>query len=235
MTIGEGIARVKTLYNKGPASNNSRLSSRHIYSVIKSLRTLLLKREADKKKVLSDWDISVLPCVEMIEAPKHECPCIPIQGCTILRSKYTLPKPILLNKGDLITSVSSIDNSQSWDKSSWEMEQKRKGNKYTSSTPAYYIRNNYLYLVNVQFLEVVTVSGVFEDPTEVSKFKGLCDSSTGITGICENYLDLDLQIDSHLEQPLIESCFKELLDLMSRGTEDYETNTRDPKTSNYIE
>lgn len=235
MLIKEGISRITTLYNKGAKSSSSRLSDRHVYSVMKTIRTLLIKREADKKKIISDWDIDILPCVELIEAPLHECPCIPPTGCKVMRSKYKLPKPISLNDGDLIIDVTSLDNSQSFDKSSWKQERNRKGSKYTSKYSTYFIKNDYLYITHNKDISIVMVSGIFEDSIEVAQFKGKCDSEDSNSLICSDVRDVEFKIDSHLEQAMIEMCIKEILDLFNRGIEDQETNARSPKISNYQE
>ena len=48
MLIREAIARIKSLYNRGSASDDTRLSNRHINSKLKSVRALLIKQSQDK-------------------------------------------------------------------------------------------------------------------------------------------------------------------------------------------
>ena len=44
------ISRIQAMYSKGAASDDSRLSARHIYSKMKTSRSFLLKRELDRLK-----------------------------------------------------------------------------------------------------------------------------------------------------------------------------------------
>ena len=56
----------------------------------------------NQKVELSDV-IAVIRQESIIEAEKHECPCIVSYGCAILRSKYKIPKPLTgLTKGAIV-------------------------------------------------------------------------------------------------------------------------------------
>ena len=46
ITIGEIIERIQSAYSKGVKTDDSRLSSRHIYSKIKSVRNRLVVLQA---------------------------------------------------------------------------------------------------------------------------------------------------------------------------------------------
>ena len=50
----EVISRIQSMYSKGTASDDTRLSARHIYSKMKTSRSFLLKRELDRRKSKSD-------------------------------------------------------------------------------------------------------------------------------------------------------------------------------------
>ena len=65
MTIDEVISRISALYEKGASSDNSRLSSRHIYNVLVSTRAALLRQAFDQNKGASDWIYQSIDCVEM--------------------------------------------------------------------------------------------------------------------------------------------------------------------------
>ena len=94
MKIGEIVQRVQSLYSKGVHSDDSRLSARHIYNKLLTVRARLISQEAKKKQKISQWNYQTISCIELIKVPAHECPCLPPIGCDMLRSKYKLPKPL---------------------------------------------------------------------------------------------------------------------------------------------
>ena len=119
MKTEEIIQRVQSLYSKGVQSDNSRLSSRHIYSKLLTSRSKLLHQKLSKRQKISQFNYQTLPCVELIEAPKNECPCLPPVGCTILKSKYPLPKVLVSLNAHAIEYVTSVDGAISYDETTW--------------------------------------------------------------------------------------------------------------------
>ena len=109
MIVKELIQRVQALYSKGVKSDDSRLSSRHIYNKLLSVRARLISQEAKKKQRISQWNYQTIPCIKMIEVPAHDCPCLPPIGCKILRSEHKIPSPLSGLSGDLIDWVRTID------------------------------------------------------------------------------------------------------------------------------
>ena len=132
MKVEELIQRVLSAYNKGVQSDDNRLTPRHIYSTILSVRSKLLSEESEKKQKVNQWNYQTLPCVELIKTYPNECPCIPPIGCMILKSKYKLPRPLTNYDSHLIQSVSSLDGSIMFSETSWNEKKYKKGNKYTS-------------------------------------------------------------------------------------------------------
>lgn len=65
MLIKEVIQRIQALYSKGVKSDDSRLSSRHIYSKLKSTRGRLLYEKVNKRQFIASINYQVLACVEL--------------------------------------------------------------------------------------------------------------------------------------------------------------------------
>ena len=120
MIIEEAIARVQSLYSKGVESDDSRLRPRHIYNKLVSMRSKLMFQKANKRQPFSRWSYVVLACVEVVEAPQTECPCLPDLGCLFYRSKYPIPEPIHGLYGPLIKPISTLDGSQHFSLVQWE-------------------------------------------------------------------------------------------------------------------
>jgi len=228
MLVKEIIQRVQSLYSKGVQSDDTRLSSRHIYSKLKSSRARLIKQKLDKNQIVSTWNTQVLNCVELEVAPAHECPCLPPVGCSILKSKYPLPKPVNSRNKELIEYVTSIDGSIIYAETTWNEKKYKKGNKYTKDKPDYYIRNGYLYLTHKSGPRVVTIGGVFEDPVEASDYSNYCDTVVD----CVNPLDLDFPIDEDQVDTLVEMTTKELIVVFTQMKEDLTNDSKDSVPEN---
>lgn len=224
MKISEIIQRVQSLYSKGVQSDDSRLSNRHIYNKLVSVRNRLMSQKVNKNQKLSQWSYQPIPCIELIKAPIHECPCVPKGNCVVLRSKYKLPKPIPSIEKDVIQSVTTLDGSIKFDPTTFENEKYAKGNKYTSNKPEFYIRDEYLYITYYKALEVVTLTGIFSDPLEVYNFPSFCGETCKD---CESFLDKNFYIDSDLVEPMIEISLQELINIYSQMREDQTNDSRD--------
>ena len=103
MIIKEVIQRVQSLYSKGVESDDTRLSSRHIYNKLLTVRAKLFQEKINKKQFISPYSYSEFNCIELIKVPVHECPCVPPLGCCTLRSKYKFP-PILTGSRSAMAS-----------------------------------------------------------------------------------------------------------------------------------
>lgn len=229
MKIKEVIQRVQSLYSKGVQSDDSRLTNRHIYNKLITVRAKLLRQRKNKKQKLSQWNYQILPCVELIEASKSECPCMPEIGCRILRTKHKLPKPISGLSGHLIDSVTSIDGSIVYDETTFKEKKFKKGNKYTKSKIDYYIRNEYLYLTHRDGPEVISITGLFEDPVEVENFPNICDKDPDCKDCnnCTSPLDKEFPLDMDLIDTTVELSLNELIQVFNANMEDTTNNTKD--------
>lgn len=225
--VAEFIQRVQSLYSKGVQSDDTRLRSRHIFSKLVSVRNRLTYQKNNKNQKLSNWVFQTLPCVELIKAPLHECPCLPKDGCRILRSKFKLPKPIASLNKDLIKSVTTISGNISFDETSFELVKYQGGNKYTSTKPGWYVKNQYLYITFNQSLEVVTVVGLFENPEEVWNYPSICEDTDCEECDCIPAYEREFHIDSDLVDPMIELSAQELINTFSQMREDLTNDSRD--------
>lgn len=226
MLIKELIQRIQSLYSKGVQSDDTRLTNRHIYNKLLSVRSRLVFQKANKKQTISQWNYQTIPCIELIKVPPHDCPCLPPVGCDILRSKYKIPKPISNTSGELIEWVRTIEKSIKIDRISINAVNSQRGNKYASKTPKYFVENEYLYIVTSPGLKVISIRGLFEDPIEVEEFKGYCDTCIDCPN-CIDYLNTEFPIDEELIEPMLELAANELVILFSRSIEDQTNNASD--------
>ena len=228
MIIREILQRVQSLYSKGVQSDDSRLSFRHIYSKVLTSRDKLMTQKINKRQLISQWNYQTINCVELVKAQPYECPCLPAVGCEILKTKYPLPKPLTgLLEGHVLQSVTSLDGSVVFSKTTWENKKYKKGSKFTKAKPDYYIRGDYLYITTKSSPRYISVTGLFEDPLEVLKYPNSCEKECEDCYDCISPLDRDLPIDKNMVETLVEMAAQELIALFSQGKEDTTNNSRD--------
>lgn len=228
ITIRELIERVQSGYSRGVPSDDSRLAKRHVYSMALSARSTLLTQKANKRQPFSQWSYQTLGCVELVKALPYECPCLPAVGCEILRTKEPLPKPLnSIIQGLMIQSVSSVDGSVQYSETTWENKKYKKGNKYTSRKPDYYIRDNYLYITTSKGPKAIAITAVFNDPMEADNYPSICNEDCKDCTDCSSPLDKNFPLEEDLTRVVIKMVVEELTDLFLRQKEDVANNTRD--------
>jgi hypothetical protein len=231
MKTSEIIQRIQSLYSKGAQSDDSRLTSRHIYNKLVTVRSVLLSQQAKKKQRISQWNYQTIPCIELIKAPVHECPCLPPVGCEIYRSKFQLPEPLTDLNTHLIQSVSTITGEVTFSEIGWTEKKYKSSNKYTGNKPDYFIRNKYLYITYRKGPTVISVTAIFENPWEAEEFPSICDvDCTDNCPGCESPLDQEFPIDNDQIDTLIEMSVGELILMFSQSNEDVDNNTRDDQS-----
>jgi hypothetical protein len=218
MLVSEIIQRVQNLYSRGTPTDESRLSDRHVYSKLLTSRSFVISQMAHKKQYISHWNYQTLDCVELIKAKSYECDCIEV-GCDVLRSKYPLPKPITNMDKTLISAVSTIDGKEVFSESTWAALKYQKSNKYTGIKPYYLVKNQYLYLYNMRKLKVISITGLFEDPTEVLNFPSYCNEEEQ-TDCNKNIMDMEFPIESDKIEVVVQLAVNELISAFGQMVED---------------
>lgn len=226
MLTGEIIQRVQSLYSKGVQSDDSRLTSRHIYNKILTIRAKLLEQKVNKRQPISKWNYQKLFCVELIKTAPHECPCLPPVGCQILRSKHKIPKLINTLYGNKVEYVSSLEGSVFYSEVSWTEKKYKSSNKYTGSKPDFFIKDDYLYITHKTGPKIITMSALFENPLEVDHFSSYCDDCKNCLD-CNSPLDSEFPLDNTQIDTLVEMSVKELVVLFNQNFEDKSNNSSD--------
>jgi len=226
MKIKEIIQRILSLYNKGVQSDDSRLSDRHVYNKMITVRSKLISQEAKKRQKINQWSYQTLNCVELIKAHPNECPCIPPIGCEILRTKFPIPKPLTDLNSHLIQSVTSIDGNVIFSEIGWNEKKYKAANKYTANKPDYFMRNNYLYITHKSGMKVISITGLFDDPILAAQFPSMCVDCEDCVD-CESPLDKEFPIDNDMIDTLVDMCKEELIGQFSQMIEDKTNNTSD--------
>lgn len=228
MIIEELISLVRTTYNKGAGSDDSRLSPRFVYSKLLAARNRYVAQQAKKNQKVSQWTYQTLPCVELIKAPMHECPCIPAVGCTIYKTKNPLPKALTDLNRHIIQSVTSLDGSLSFGETTWSEKKYKSGQRYTSGKADFYIMNNYMYITQRTGPAIVTITGIWEDPLAVYAFPSKCDDCEGTNCYdCESPLKKEFPIDGDMIDQFIEMVTVDIFNKFGVAIEDRTNDATD--------
>lgn len=229
MQIQEALQRIQSLYSRGVQSQNTRLSNRHIYNKLRTVRSTVVKQEFDKKQIINQWTYQTLPCIELIEVPLNECPCTLQTGCIILRSKYPIPSFMTGMDKHLVQSVTGLEGRVSFQETTYNQRKYNKGNRYSSELPDWFIRNvqdkSYIYITVNLRLEAITMTALFDNPINAWVFPSLCN--TNIYTQCMSYLDMEFPIDNDLMDSVIKLAAEELINIFTQMKQDSSDNAID--------
>ena len=161
----EMIFDVMNVAYGGEQSDDVKVSEEQVGYWIDQIRADLIEKKMKRGGELPESLIQHLECIEM---ELHE----QIDGCKILRSVRELPNTIGGNHANLITSVYSGEgtNCVFFSRTNYFRQRTSKFNRFTGKSRRYFMKQGHLYILNDTSTEIMSVSGVFEDPEEVAKF-----------------------------------------------------------------
>jgi hypothetical protein len=226
MTINEHIAHIQTLFNSGLASDDKKLSDMHIYHLLKLVRSRLLYEKQNKMYKISDFSFQYIPCLKLEEGFLNDCPCVP-QDCPVLVSK-PLPKPLNWRNGYML-KVTTLDGvtipEMSLAKYKYQKYRKTQLSKY-----GWFIHDGRLIVVGDLRLCLVSIKGLFEDPTELEGIS-ICDSEGNETPAkCYDVTTDEFPIDTEL----VDTMYKLVTDQLGLAyqlPQDNENNAKSVETA----
>jgi hypothetical protein len=226
MTLLEHTYAIRNLLTKGSASKDTQYSLELIAHFLNISRALLTEQKADRYRHISEQSFQSL-CIPLEKGTLHNCCDYPAAGCTLMKSVTKLPKFLTTRWGDFskVTTLSGEIIS----KSSLSMN---KLSKYSITNkdpkPGWFIHDGYLYVMNNLYLEVVLLSSLFDNPSEIEQLN--CKENTNST-TCSEIFDMEYPIDPDL----IEGAYKKVLDLFRFSAalppKDQENNAKDDQVS----
>jgi len=122
------------------------------------------KRSHDRKNFLQSISVDIVEATD-------ECEGL---NCDVSKSSVVIPIPVRAN-GILFDYVGAEDRSNAFGHLTSAMSHVNDYNRYTKKNHRYMYRNGYIFVTNAKNLDKIVVEGIFEDPTDLSRFK--CDGS----------------------------------------------------------
>lgn len=217
-TLNELVYDIKNPGFGGFQSDDIQVSDRQVAYWVNDARDLLIGQLLSSGKSIPETIVQHLECVQLECLDPAEC-CDITSTKKVLRSTQKLPRTIQRNNRNTILSVTSPDKSKSFSQTNYFRRRTNSYNKYTSDEPRWFIKNDYLYIVNELILEYVSVSGIYEDPTEVILFTN-CDGEPCFTW------DSDYPITQRMARTITTMVLQERLGVTQQAPNDQNNDAR---------
>jgi len=169
ISLNHIIYDIKNIAYGGTQSDDTRVSDRQVAYWVNQLRALLVHQELQRARSIPDVFIQHVECIDLECVDETGC-CTESSNFHALRSTQKIPLTIQRAGRNTILSVASIDKQSSFSETNFFRQRTNSFNKFTGSRPRWYLKDEYLYLTNTKFIDKISLSGVFEDPTEVLEF-----------------------------------------------------------------
>ena len=170
VSLNEIAQNLLNSFRGGRSSNTEHLSLEQIKFAIKYYRTTFIRRDQHRnfnryRQFEQDLGLLSVSSVDTAEDDTES------SFKFLYRTDKKIPTPIRLKNSEAITFVGGLDKAGKpiplvdAHRNYWNQF-----NKYTSEEPEAYYRNGYIYLDNTNYIENISVRGIFEDPEEVYDF-----------------------------------------------------------------
>jgi len=201
-TQRELIYSVKNILRGGQITDDDSITDRQVAFLIDATRATLLRQQYNKGQNLSDNNIQTVPCMGVEQVDTSLMPGFPSQ-CTVYKTINPLPKPIESKGKDLIIGISApIIGGLTYEYIPYARLPYATFTRF--KRPMVTIFNRYLYLIDAPYTLNIAVSGVFENPNELSEYND-----------CEGQPCFDWDTDYPMSSHLVEAAVKMVTDLLT--------------------
>lgn len=168
VTAASLIYDIIDIASSGAMPTGFRIEEEQVLYWINQTRAMLISQALHKKEDMSDLWLQQINCFEMVKADISDCCEVP-SGCVGLKSKLPIPNSIE-NGGINSYMVTDVQGGAIQEMNRFSQRYK-KYNKYTGKTKGWFIKGDHLYIVNDKGLKFVTLTGLFEDPSELADYR----------------------------------------------------------------
>jgi hypothetical protein len=211
MTLNEITYNILNLFRGGRSTHNEHISLRQLEFNVHHYRAMLARRDFERNQLISRHLEQDLGCVELVRVDASRCCGFPI-GCEVSMSKLPIPRTIRFNMRDGITHISDPTGLNTIPLIDPIAVQHLPWDRFTKRTRKAYMIQDHLFIYNPDGMDTVNIRGVFEDPTDLAKFK--CGSSA-----CYDP-DSPYPMPADLVQALTEGLIKGTLQLLAMTEND---------------
>lgn len=207
-TQRELIYTTKSLLRSGLITDDDKISDRQVAFIHDNIRANLLRRQYDRGQSLSDTHIQNIQCLEVEEVDTSFDPSFNLD-CKVFRTSVQIPRVIEAKEKDLLTKISPSEfGTLNYELIPYARVPYARHTKF--KRPFAVLYNQYIYLIDAPYTEKINVSGVFEQPNDLSDFTD-CSGSN-----CFDW-DSPYPLSSHLIDDLIKLSIEELTIMLKVG------------------
>lgn len=167
-TINEIASDIRNMATSGDLTYSFRIEDEQIYFWIHETRAMLISQAIAKRQDISDIWVQAIKCLKLIQVDASSC-CFDTTGCMVLRSELQLPTTIETALDNSILRVTYIDGRIISKSNPYETKYNN-WNKWTAKKAQWYIENGYLYIINENLIDYVSVFALFENPADLIEF-----------------------------------------------------------------
>lgn len=229
-TLRELSFDLLNILRAGRAGDVEAISLQQIQFWIKTTRATLIRQELNKGKTISENIISHIYNQKVIPVDISDCPVnLPI-GCYIVRTENRMPRFLEINDRDMLTSIQPNNiQSQNYTIIPRARLSYLGFNKFNKNMPFAFLRDGYIFLINDQHTEYITIEGVLEDVEDLAGYNNCvtgesCYDDESRYPISEYMWDI-------MKQMIMKTNFSILnnpTDISENGNPDYKQNTQKP-------
>ena len=210
-------------------TDDSEVDNRYIIYLYNIKRVKYLRQDLNNHQRTIDNSILQTFCLSLEEVSSNEC-SVNYDCQTILKSKQPIPTPIELHIRTGITKIKPTNrlaipfNIINKDKVPYI-----DGASFKRGLYAFIDTDEYIYIISpdkesYKLLECITVTGIFEDPLELSNYQNCCDCST--PSVCFDELETDYPLQPHHIDTIRREIINDLLQI-KQIREDKENDSTD--------
>lgn len=200
-TQRELIYSVKTVLRGGLISDDDKYSDRQVAFLLDSARAVLLRQQYNKGQSISENNVQHVMCMPLESVDTSFDPSFNLD-CKVFKTKTRIPKPIEAKGKDLIMSVTAPEfGGFTYEFVPYSRLPYARNTRF--KRPLAVLFNGYMYIVDAPYTEQISISGIFEEPNELSNYDDCAGNQ------CFTW-DSIYPLSSHLVDPCIKMVIEEL-------------------------
>jgi hypothetical protein len=199
-TIRQHISDIRTRINE--YTDDSRFTDQTIYRSLVTAKAKLLEQK--RKTSQFNWKAF---CIGLETVKSHDCDCVKV-GCDVLRTVFPIPKPLTLNREDLL-KVFTFDDTIIPRRTESQIKADATDD-IKAGKLAYTIRNQHIIIWNNLDLKAIIVSGVWSDLAKWENID-LCDEDGNVVGVCYSIDNDEFGLDESLSYDANTMVVKDLV------------------------
>lgn len=205
MTNAEIVSRIRNGLNS--ISKDDRISRRYILHVAKQKATFLISQKLSERSLHRDDSLyKVLDCFEMEAVDVVKCDILEFRRCkSIMKSKCKLPKLIYSRYGSSLKEVITADWEKEFKPTTPSQYRRDKNRVEKSDYIYYYIKEDYLYLLDTE-IELVSLYLISMELESLAEGCGCNDNDE-----CKSLWDYDFIVPDKLGEAVIGETVKEIV------------------------